>query len=96
MLSILPAYEFERYDLEQGDKILLPPSALSTISRYKLPYPCIFSLTNIENPKLKAYVGVLEFVAPENYCYVPNWIFEHLNCFLKMQIKVDIVPEVTD
>jgi ubiquitin fusion degradation protein 1 len=35
-----------RSNLETGDKILLPPSALDTLARMNVEYPMLFELTN--------------------------------------------------
>ena len=74
----------------------MPPSALNKLTNHKLPYPLIFCISKaFEEPRKKAYVGVLEFVAPETMCYVPDWIFENLCCFEGNQVSVELVPEIT-
>ena len=40
----------------------------------------IFRLTNTVNNKI-IYVGVLEFIAEEGTCVVPNWLFESEGMF---------------
>lgn len=67
----------ERHDLEKGNKILLPPSVLNTLSASNLPYPMIFCVQNTYLNK-QTYVGVLEFIAPEGTCYIPFWMFTML------------------
>ena len=36
----------ERESLEQGGKIILPPSALDQLTRLNIVYPMLFKLTN--------------------------------------------------
>ncbi|GMI19635.1 hypothetical protein TrRE_jg820, partial [Triparma retinervis] len=60
-----------------GDKIILPPSALDSLSRMMVEYPMLFNLTNASENR-STHVGVLEFSAPEGSCYVPFWIMQNL------------------
>jgi ubiquitin fusion degradation protein 1 len=65
-----------RAHLEEGDKILLPPSALQTLARLSVDYPMLFSLIS---PLNKAtHCGVLEFSAEEGRCYIPFWMMQNL------------------
>ena len=41
--------------------------------RMNIEYPMMFSLTNPTNSRA-THAGVLEFVAEEGRCYVPNWV----------------------
>eukprot|EP00808_Paulinella_micropora_P014581 g50714.t1 len=63
--------------LEDGDKILLPASALNRLAILKVTYPMMFEVTN---PRTNAitHVGVREFSAEEGKCYFPFWIMENL------------------
>lgn len=66
-MRIYPSYFCNREDIDKGDKILLPSSALNELyqlisSRNK--NPMIFCLKNSHGGKL-TYCGVLEFVAEE-------------------------------
>lgn len=72
----------ERFDLEEGNKILLPPAALQMLSSHNVPYPMIFQILNSHNGK-STYAGVLEFVAPDGQCYLPNWVLFTLFRFVK-------------
>jgi ubiquitin fusion degradation protein 1 len=67
----------DREDLECGDKILLPSSALETLVQLEIAYPMMFRLTNPETGLL-VHCGVLEFVAEEGHCYIPYWMMSHL------------------
>jgi ubiquitin fusion degradation protein 1 len=63
--------------LEDGDKILLPPSALEVLARMNVEYPMLFELTNTTHGK-KTHCGVLEFSAEEGRCYIPFWMMQNL------------------
>lgn len=82
-LRVYPASFAFREDIENGDKILLPASALNELAHLMSRSnkdPMVFCLTNINlmSPK-RTYCGVLEFVAEEGLCYIPNWMFRMLN-----------------
>ena len=67
-----------RPELEYGNKILLPPSALDQLARLSIVYPMLFELTNPNAPDSVSHAGVLEFVAEEGRCYVPWWLMQSL------------------
>lgn len=80
MLKAYPAYFFERTDIEEGNKILLPVRILQEITdRFdgNMPSPMIFSLSSLKS-KNTVYVGVLEFEAPDNTCVLPFWLFSEM------------------
>lgn len=82
-MRVYPASFAFREDIEMGDKILLPASALNELAQFmgrSNKDPMIFCLTNMNlmSPK-RTYCGVLEFVAEEGLCYIPNWMFKMLN-----------------
>ena len=66
-----------RTGLDEGDKILLPPSALDTLARMNVEYPMLFEVTNEVIGK-KTHCGVLEFSAEEGRCYMPHWMLQNL------------------
>ena len=66
-----------RSNLEDGDKILLPPSALDTLARMNVEYPMLFELTNYSTGK-RTHCGVLEFSAEEGKMYIPHWMMQNL------------------
>lgn len=63
----------DKSHLEDGDKILLPPSALEMLARMDIAYPMLFQLEN-ESMGRKTHCGVLEFSAQEGSCYMPYWV----------------------
>jgi len=67
----------ERNDVDKGGKIILPPSALDLLTRLNIVYPMLFKLTNARQ-KRSTHCGVLEFVADEGKCYIPNWMMQNL------------------
>lgn len=66
-----------RTNLEEGDKILLPPSALEDLARRSVEYPMLFELSNPAQGK-RTHCGVLEFSAEEGRCYLPFWMMQNL------------------
>lgn len=66
-----------RANLEGGDKILMPPSALDTLARMNVEWPMLFQIRNEASGK-STHVGVLEFTAEEGKCHLPYWVMENL------------------
>ena len=63
--------------LENGDRIIMPASALSFLAFTVFKNPMMFKLTNPTNGEL-THCGVEEFDAPEYFVFMPNWMMEHL------------------
>eukprot|EP00735_Rhodelphis_limneticus_P013690 TRINITY_DN7644_c0_g1::TRINITY_DN7644_c0_g1_i1::g.18645::m.18645 TRINITY_DN7644_c0_g1::TRINITY_DN7644_c0_g1_i1::g.18645 ORF type:complete len:349 (+),score=72.38,sp/Q9VTF9/UFD1_DROME/47.15/2e-75,UFD1/PF03152.9/6.2e-79,CDC48_2/PF02933.12/7e+03,CDC48_2/PF02933.12/0.13,Med3/PF11593.3/3.7 TRINITY_DN7644_c0_g1_i1:96-1142(+) len=74
---VFPVSFIDKPQLENGDKIVLPPSALETLSQLRITYPMLFKLTNPQQ-KRDTHCGVLEFVAEEGTCYIPYWMMQNL------------------
>uniref|UniRef100_A0A1A9WE07 Ubiquitin fusion degradation protein 1 homolog n=1 Tax=Glossina brevipalpis TaxID=37001 RepID=A0A1A9WE07_9MUSC len=74
-VSMLPGNE--RQDVENGGKIIMPPSALDTLTRLNVEYPMLFKLINNKKGR-HSHAGVLEFVADEGKCYLPYWMMDNL------------------
>ncbi|XP_050532131.1 ubiquitin fusion degradation protein 1 homolog [Daktulosphaira vitifoliae] len=74
-VSMLPGSE--REDVERGGKIIMPPSALDTLTRLNINYPMLFKLTNKKNSRI-THCGVLEFIADEEKVYIPYWMMKNL------------------
>jgi len=64
--------------LDDGGKILLPPSALDFLSRLQISWPVFF---NVKNPSggASTHCGVQEFTAEEGTAYFPYWMMQHLH-----------------
>ncbi|KAL7530606.1 hypothetical protein ACHAXR_003593 [Thalassiosira sp. AJA248-18] len=67
----------DKSHLEQGDKILLPPSAFDVLARLNVDYPMLFQLQSADKGTL-THSGVLEFTAEEGSCVVPFWMMQNL------------------
>ncbi|OXA52570.1 ubiquitin recognition factor in ER-associated degradation protein 1 [Folsomia candida] len=74
-VSMLPGQE--RQDVDNGGKIILPPSALEYLTRLNVVYPMLFKLTHGRLER-QTHCGVLEFVADEGRCYLPYWMMRNL------------------
>lgn len=75
--SVLMLPGTERHDVEQGGKIIMPPSALEHLTRLNIVYPMLFRLTN-QRTERQTHCGVLEFVADEGKVYLPHWMMRNL------------------
>lgn len=67
----------DKAHLEQGDKILLPPSAFDILARLQVDYPMLFQLQSPDKGTL-THSGVLEFTAEEGSCVIPFWMMQNL------------------
>uniref|UniRef100_K3WUF5 Ubiquitin fusion degradation protein n=1 Tax=Globisporangium ultimum (strain ATCC 200006 / CBS 805.95 / DAOM BR144) TaxID=431595 RepID=K3WUF5_GLOUD len=74
---VYPVSFCDKAHLEDGDKILLPPSALETLARLHIEYPMLFKVIN-EGANRHSHCGVLEFSAPEGSCFMPYWMMQNL------------------
>ncbi|XP_017785704.1 PREDICTED: ubiquitin fusion degradation protein 1 homolog [Nicrophorus vespilloides] len=74
-VAMLPGNE--RQDVEKGGKIIMPPSALETLTRLNINYPMLFRLTNKKTSRT-THGGVLEFIADEENVYLPLWMMNNL------------------
>ena len=73
-----PVSFIDRSELDKGDKIILPPSALDRLSQLgDLDFPMLFNVENVKE-KTKTHCGVLEFIADEGVCYLPYWMMQNL------------------
>lgn len=64
-------------ELEKGNKIVLPQSALDHLSRLNISYPMLFEISNPSTSR-KTHCGVQEFVADEGTCNLPYWMMCNL------------------
>ncbi|OVA12867.1 Ubiquitin fusion degradation protein UFD1 [Macleaya cordata] len=63
--------------LESGDKIIMPPSALDRLASLHIDYPMLFELRNAATERV-SHCGVLEFIAEEGMIYMPYWMMENM------------------
>ncbi|OIW08638.1 hypothetical protein TanjilG_03314 [Lupinus angustifolius] len=73
-----PVSFIEKSNLENGDKIIMPPSALDRLASLEIEYPMLFELRNPSADRI-THCGVLEFTADEGCIYMPNWMMENLH-----------------
>ncbi|KAF3685684.1 Ubiquitin fusion degradation protein 1 -like protein [Capsicum annuum] len=72
-----PASFIEKPQIENGDKIIMPPSALDRLASLHIDYPMLFELRNANTERV-SHCGVLEFIAEEGMIYMPYWMMENL------------------
>ncbi|TFK76302.1 UFD1-domain-containing protein [Pluteus cervinus] len=75
-VAMLPGRE--RENLSYGGKIIMPPSALASLTHLDLESPWMFQLRNPENPAASTHAGVLEFIAQEGVVHLPYWMMKTL------------------
>lgn len=68
---------FAGKDVNEGDKIFLPPSAFEKLAKMNIEYPMLFEVTNPASGRV-THCGILEFSAEEGYCYMPYWMMQNL------------------
>ncbi|WFC96988.1 ubiquitin fusion degradation protein [Malassezia brasiliensis] len=69
----------ERNDVSYGGKIIMPPSALATITDLELESPWTFTLRSTGRGEHKTtHGGVVEFIAEEGVVYLPAWMMRML------------------
>lgn len=101
-----PASFIEKPQLESGDKIIMPPSALDRLASLHIDYPMLFELRN-ESAERVSHCGVLEFIAEEGMIYMPYWMMENMllqegdfvrvkNVTLPKGTYVKLQPHTTD
>ncbi|KAF8772779.1 hypothetical protein HU200_005365 [Digitaria exilis] len=74
-----PASTSGKPHLEDGDKVILPASALNTLAALRIEYPMQFELHHANtNPAKASHCGVLEFVAEEGAMVMPEWMMTNM------------------
>ena len=74
---VYPVIMMDKGHMEDGDKILLPSSALEAITRMEVDWPIMLKVAN-EVKGRRTHCGVLEFTATEGCCFMPHWIMQNL------------------
>jgi len=101
-----PASFIDKPQLESGDKIIMPPSALDRLASLHIDYPMLFELRNAGIERV-THCGVLEFIAEEGMIYMPYWMMQNLllqegdivrvrNVTLPKGTYVKLQPHTTD
>eukprot|EP00211_Chloroparvula_japonica_P007279 CAMPEP_0119123890 /NCGR_PEP_ID=MMETSP1310-20130426/3681_1 /TAXON_ID=464262 /ORGANISM="Genus nov. species nov., Strain RCC2339" /LENGTH=335 /DNA_ID=CAMNT_0007113763 /DNA_START=46 /DNA_END=1053 /DNA_ORIENTATION=+ len=63
--------------IEEGGKVILPPSALQELTQLGVEYPMLFRVER-EGSGPKTHCGVLQFDADEGTCCMPFWMMASL------------------
>eukprot|EP00271_Cylindrocystis_brebissonii_P004162 TRINITY_DN15710_c0_g1_i2.p1 TRINITY_DN15710_c0_g1~~TRINITY_DN15710_c0_g1_i2.p1 ORF type:complete len:393 (-),score=117.32 TRINITY_DN15710_c0_g1_i2:406-1584(-) len=74
---VYPVSFIDKPHLENGDKVIMPPSALDRLAQLHIDYPMLFEVTNPVLSK-SSHCGVLEFIAEEGVVYMPYWMMQNL------------------
>eukprot|EP01024_Parvocaulis_polyphysoides_P049452 TRINITY_DN4791_c1_g1_i9.p1 TRINITY_DN4791_c1_g1~~TRINITY_DN4791_c1_g1_i9.p1 ORF type:complete len:337 (-),score=68.76 TRINITY_DN4791_c1_g1_i9:125-1135(-) len=72
-----PVSFIDKDSAEDGDKIILPPSALDKLAALHIQYPMLFRVENNKHNSV-THCGVLEFIAEEGMVYMPYWMMQNL------------------
>ncbi|KAL2925126.1 Ubiquitin recognition factor in ER-associated degradation protein 1 [Bienertia sinuspersici] len=72
-----PGSFIDKPQIESGDKIIMPPSALDRLASLHIDYPMLFEVQNDAANRI-SHCGVLEFVAEEGMIYMPYWMMENM------------------
>ncbi|CAD8121694.1 unnamed protein product [Paramecium sonneborni] len=88
-LQVFAASSYGRPQINNGNKILLPASALQQLIFIKQNGPMIFKISSTQSQRF-TYVGVLEFVAEEGTCIIPDWLFENMNFFPECFVLISL------
>ncbi|KAI9123811.1 hypothetical protein K1719_005111 [Acacia pycnantha] len=67
----------DKPQIESGDKIIMPPSALHRLASLHMNYPLLFELRNDAADRV-SHCGVLEFIAEEGMIYMPYWMMQNM------------------
>ncbi|KAJ3692671.1 hypothetical protein LUZ60_011766 [Juncus effusus] len=101
-----PGSFIDKPQLESGDKIIMPPSALDRLASLHIEYPMLFEIRNNSSDRI-SHCGVLEFIAEEGMIYMPYWMMQNLllqegdfvrvkNATLPKGTYVKLQPHTTD
>src|SRR5687768_9085523 len=83
----------EAPQVERGNKIYLPPSALESLMNSNVEFPYYFKLTNVTKGR-STHCGVLQFTAPENRIFMPFWMMTDLQLEIGKLARLEIVNVV--
>ncbi|KAK1261569.1 hypothetical protein QJS04_geneDACA001325 [Acorus gramineus] len=74
--------------LDEGNRIIMPPSALDWLEALEVEYPLFFKIRN-RDTDVTSHVGVLEFSADDGHVYLPRWVsdFEPNKLLEELKLK---------
>eukprot|EP00438_Fugacium_kawagutii_P003852 Skav230673 [mRNA] locus=scaffold2185:347295:353103:- [translate_table: standard] len=75
--QVFPVSFMGKEELEKGNKIILPQSALDHLARLNISWPMLFEMTNPATSR-STHGGVQEFIAEEGTCFFPYWMMQNL------------------
>ncbi|CAI9766598.1 unnamed protein product [Fraxinus pennsylvanica] len=75
----IPFSQSKNSNIEFGDKIWMPVSALNELVVCDVPSPWMFQIKAYYNSGRVSHCGVLEFTAEEGCIVVSDWMMENLN-----------------
>eukprot|EP00440_Ansanella_granifera_P000135 gb/GFBE01000146.1/.p1 GENE.gb/GFBE01000146.1/~~gb/GFBE01000146.1/.p1 ORF type:complete len:326 (+),score=84.63 gb/GFBE01000146.1/:1-978(+) len=104
--QVFPVTFMGREDLEKGNKIILPQSALDHLARLNISWPMLFEMSNPATSR-STHGGVQEFIAEEGTCFFPYWMMQNMllqegdlvritNCSLPKGSFVKLQPVSSD
>ncbi|KAM6555110.1 hypothetical protein CsatB_015872 [Cannabis sativa] len=77
MYRCYPPSFIDKPQLENGDKIIMPQSALHKLVFLHIDYPMLFELRNDSSERV-SHCGVLEFTSEEGIICMPCWMMENM------------------
>ena len=72
-----PLSQIEKSLPDNGDKIIMPTSAITHLLRLNVEYPMQFEIKNQSTGRV-SHCGVLEFTGNEDCVYLPTWMMENM------------------
>uniref|UniRef100_A0A7N2M607 Ubiquitin fusion degradaton protein n=1 Tax=Quercus lobata TaxID=97700 RepID=A0A7N2M607_QUELO len=72
-----PLSQIEKSLPDNGDKIIMPTSAITHLLRLNVEYPMQFEIKNQSTGQV-SHCGVLEFTGNEDCVYLPTWMMENM------------------
>ena len=72
-----PLSQIEKSLPDNGDKIIMPNSAITHLLRLNVEYPMQFEIKNQSTGQV-SHCGVLEFTGNEDCVYLPTWMMENM------------------
>lgn len=75
--NCFPLSNINKTHLEDGNRILMPASALQRLMSMNIKYPMVFEIRNPYSDR-SSHCGVLEFSAEEGSVFLPDWMMKNL------------------
>uniref|UniRef100_A0A803LM26 Uncharacterized protein n=2 Tax=Chenopodium quinoa TaxID=63459 RepID=A0A803LM26_CHEQI len=75
--NVYPFSFIEKTNLEVGNKIIMPESALRELMDEGVGFPMLFKIENQSKEKI-SHCGVLEFTGEEGAVFMPEWMMKNM------------------